>query len=123
MAPVKPCLRFARNLSPQDALRCQKTLRPRYQPTRRYATSGPAKPRSYADPPRSQPLVGTRPSGSPPPPSPFSSPAATSRPPPGPKDPKGGGVAYPYLRISLGVVLCGSITYSMVSFSCATLNL
>ncbi|KAL2041629.1 hypothetical protein N7G274_005413 [Stereocaulon virgatum] len=110
MASSRPCLRVKGNQSLRDALRCQKPMRPQHASIRQYATPGPAKPRPYESKPKSQPLVGIRSQSSPAP--------ATSPSSPTPKastdtKPKAGTVVAPYWRISIGIILCGSIIYSM----------
>ena len=109
MAPTKTCMRWAGNPFLQDAFSCRKPLRRYYsRPIRPYSsTNQSAKPRPYIDPPKRKPLVGTKSKATPANPSsiPSNSPNA---------NPKSGGVAAPYWRISLGVVLCGSLIYSMV---------
>ena len=115
MATFKPCFRLVGKLSPHDTFQSQKPLKTRHIITRLYSHNGNPKPRPYNEIPtpasNSRPLVGTKPvekaqSSS------IANPGPASAPPP--PNPKAGGVAYPYLRISLGVVLCGSIIYSMV---------
>ena len=102
MAPTKSCLRMRDNLLLRDAFRQQKPLRPCYLHSRNYATAGPVKPRPYKDKKQGNPLVGIRPPGS-------------ATPDAGPSIPKARtGVVAPYWRISLGVILCGSMIYSMV---------
>ena len=103
MAPTKSCLRMRDNLFLRDTFRHQQPPRPGYLHTRHYATAGPVKPRPYKDKNENKPLVGVRPPGS-----------ATPK-----AGPSGGpkaktGVVAPYWRISLGVILCGSMIYSMV---------
>ena len=90
------------NLSLSDGFRHQKPFRPGYTHTRNYAT-GPVKPRPYKDKTQAKPLVGVRPPGS----------ATPNAKPSGDSKAKTGVVA-PYWRISLGVILCGSMIYSMV---------
>ena len=112
MAPTKTCVRLAANPLLRDAFPCQKP--PRYyhsRPLRTYSsTPKTAKPRPYNDQIKSKPLVGTR---TPAPPSSIPSNSPNARPPLNAK-PRSRGVAAPYWRISLGVVLCGSLIYSMV---------
>lgn len=98
----------------RDAFRCQKPLGPQHAPVRGYATPSPAKPRPYGGKPKPQPIVGTKPLvGTRNPASPM--PAASPTPKVSPDlKPKTGTVVAPYWRISIGVLLCGSIVYSMV---------
>ena len=118
MAPTKTCFRLSANPLLREAFPYQKPLRNHYSHSlrsfRQYSSSNAsAKPRPYRDPPKPKPLVGMR--ARPPqdnmpsiprnPSDPKSSPEAK----PAPK-----GVYAPYWRISLGVVLCGSLIYSMV---------
>lgn len=109
MAPVKTSLRLAGNPLLRDAIRCQKPSKQSPRPDRPYSASKvSAKPRRYSDPPKPKPLVGTRtqaPKISPP----------NAKPPPG-ADSDSKGVYAPYWRISLGIVFCGSLVYSMVPF-------
>lgn len=120
MTPSKSCLLLARHSSSRDTFHCRSSLWSHCNATRAYVAAGPPKPRPYDDPPRSRPLVGVRkpPPAATPPTSISSavSPTAGNAPPsaPPPPNPQARGVAYPYLRISIGVVLCGSIIYSMV---------
>ena len=114
MAPTKSCLHVGGNVFPRNIVRHQKPLRTRRLYNRQYVTSGPVKPRPYEDKTKAQkitiqkteshPLVGVR---TQPAPGPKAAPAA---------DPKANaGVYAPYWRISLGVLLCGSMIYSMVT--------
>lgn len=116
MAPVKTCLRLAGNPLLRDAFRCQRPSRQFSRPIRRYSGSNePAKPRPYSGPPKHKPLVGTRTQAPPPNSSSIPSSSLNAKSPPNAK-PKSGGIYAPYWRISLGVVLCGSLIYSMVPF-------
>ena len=112
MSPTKACLRWAGSPPLRDAFPCQKSPRHHYSRSiRPYSTSNAsAKPRPYTGPPKPKPLVrtGTQTSNS----IPSSSPNATH--PPN-ANPKSRGIYAPYWRISLGVVLCGSLVYSMVA--------
>ena len=102
MAPTKSCLRMRDKLFLCDAFRYQKPLRPGYLNTHNYATTTPVKPRPYNDKKQDKPLVGVRPPG-------------TATPNAGPSIPKAKtGVVAPYWRITLGIILCGSMIYSMV---------
>ncbi|KAL9098687.1 MAG: hypothetical protein Q9163_005701 [Psora crenata] len=93
----------------------------------RFYASGTVKPRPYDAKPTPKPLVQAR-SSTPKPPAAASnlpasspSPATSETPKPFPPPPqphikaqdRPQVVAYPYLRITIGVVLCGSIIYSM----------
>ena len=102
MAPTKSWLRTRDNLFLHDAVRHQKPLRPGYLNTHNYATATPVKPRPYNDKKQDKPLVGVRPPGSATPNARPSIPKAKA------------GVVAPYWRISLGIILCGSMIYSMV---------
>jgi len=117
MALLKSCSRLVGNSTSKNTFRCQKSLKSNHRATRQYANSGPPKPRPYNESllPKaaSRPLVGTKAPEQPQSSSPIPDPTPVSAPPPPPKA-KAGGVAYPYLRISIGVLLCGSIIYSMV---------
>ncbi len=103
MTATKSCLRTKGNLFLRDAFRHQKPLRPGYPYSRNYATAGPVKPRPFKDKKQVNPLVGVRPPGSA---TPNGGPSG------GPKAKTG--VVAPYWRISLGIILCGSMIYSMV---------
>ena len=114
MAPAKTYLRLAGHPLMREPFPYQKPLRKHYprpcHPIRPYSSSNEkAKPRPYNSPPKPKPLVGTRtqtPSPSIPKSPPIKSPSSAN--------PKSGGVYAPYWRISLGVVICGSLIYSMV---------
>ena len=116
MAPVKICLRLAGSPLLREAFRCSKPLRQYSHPVRPYsANREPAKPRPYASPTKPKPLVATRTQA--PPPNSSSIPSSSPNAKPSPNaTPKSGGIYAPYWRISLGVVLCGSLIYSMVPF-------
>lgn len=117
MASAKSCTRLAGNPFLQDAGYFHSSLRQCCSPTRPYSSNhAPAKPRPYADKPKPRPLVGLRTPAAPNSTPSNPSPATAANPPPN-INPKAGGVAYPYIRISIGVVLCGSIMYSMVATS------
>ena len=112
MAPTNTYLRSAGNPLLQKAIPFQQPPRNYYsrpfRPIRSYSSSNEsAKPRPYSSPPKTKPLVGTRTRV----PSPGNLPNV--KPPPN-ANPKSGGVYAPYWRISLGVVICGALIYSMV---------
>lgn len=115
MASTKTCLRLSGNPLLREAYPCQKPpsnhfSRP-FPPTRPYSSSNQsAKPRPYSSPTKSKPLVGTRT------PTPLPKPSSTAKAPPN-VDPTSKGIFAPYWRISIGVVFCGSLIYSMVPFS------
>lgn len=94
-------------------------MRTPYNINRQYASNGDQNSQPHDRMPpsaaRTEPLVGVKPQEQAQNPYtlPKSSPRSTSAPSPLPK-PDSTVVAYPYLRISLGVLLCGSIIYSMV---------
>ena len=120
MAPTKTCLRLSGNPLLQEAFQCQKPPSNRYshsfRPSRPYSSSNQsAKPRPYSSPTKSKPLVGTRTPA--PPPRQSSTPRnpSTAKAPPN-VNPTSKGVFAPYWRISIGVVFCGSLIYSMVPF-------
>lgn len=116
MAPAKNCLQLAGSPLLRDAFRFPKLLRQYSYPVRLYsANSESAKPRPYNGPPKPKPLVATRSQAPPLNSSSIPSSSPNAKPPPN-ATPKSGGIYAPYWRISLGVVLCGSLIYSMVPF-------
>lgn len=119
MAPTTICPRLSGGPLLREAFPCQKPSRNHYscsiRPFRPYSSkSQSAKPRPYNHPPKPKPLVGTR-THTPPhatSSAPSSIPNARS---PHKAKPAPKGVLAPYWRISIGVVLCGSLIYSMVT--------
>ena len=116
MSPFKPGLRLSRHASLQDAFQCQKPYRTHSRITYRHASTASPKPRPYKENPQSQsrPVVGTRAPAQAQSESLNVNAIPTSAPPPPRRE---GTIAYPYLRISIGVIFCGSMIYSMVLFS------
>lgn len=119
MAPTNICLRLSGSPLLREAFPCQKPSRiyssRSFGPLRPYSSkSQPAKPRPNNHPPKPKPLVGTR---KPTPPHATSSAPSTipnvKAPPKA--NPASKGVLAPYWRLSIGVVLCGSLIYSMVT--------
>lgn len=103
MAAKMPSLRGAGLALCRD-LQCKRTTSPLSSCLIRFLATGrpPPKPRPYAS---EKPLVSSR--------SKASQDALLASAPPQQK--KGQGVVAPYWRLSLGVVLIGSIVYSMVA--------
>ena len=116
MAPTKTFFRC--NPLLREAFPYQKLPRNHYSHSlrsfRQYSSSNAsAKPRPYNDPPKHKPLVGTR--THPPPDNMPSIPRNSSNLKSSPKvKPARKGIVAPYWRLSLGVVFCGSLVYSMV---------
>ena len=124
MAPIiKTCFQSSANPLLRQMFPYQKPSRSHYSRSlrsfRQYSSSNAsAKPRPYNNPtkpkPKPKPLVGLR--THPPPPDDMPSIPRNSFNPksfPKPK-PARKGVYAPYWRLSLGVVLCGALVYSMV---------
>ena len=121
MAPKKTCFRLSSNPLLREAFPpYQKPPRNHYlhslRSFRHYSSSNASpKPRPYNDPPKpkSKPLVGIRlhhpPDNMPSIPRNSFNPRSSPMVKPAPK-----GVYAPYWRVSLGVVLCGALVYSMV---------
>ena len=121
MAPTKTCFRLSNNPLLREAFPYQKPARNHcfrslrsFSQFRQFASgNASAKPRPYKNPPKPKPLVGMR--THPPPDDIPSIPRNSSNPRSSPKvKPAPKGVYAPYLRVSLGVVLCGALLYSMV---------
>ena len=113
MPLLKPSCRTTTHLLQHKAPRLHNTSSFHCACSRQYVTEGQPRPRSYNDTNKSRPLVGTNKPDQAPPPGSIPNPVARSSSIPR-SQPKYGGVAYPYIRISIGLVLCGSIVYSMV---------
>ena len=111
MASAKTCLRLGGNGLLRDAFLCQKPSRYHHScPNRPYSSANEsAKPRPYNVPPKSKKLVGTRSQALPT----NSSSTPNAKAPPN-VNPKANEVFAPYWRISIGVLFCGSLIYSMV---------
>ena len=121
MASIRTCFRLSSNPFLREAFPYQKPTRNPYfrslrsfSQFRQYSSSkASAKPRPYNNRPKPKPLVGTR--AHPPLDDTPSIPIVSSNPKSSPKEkPAPKGVYAPYLRISLGIVLCGALVYSMV---------
>ena len=120
MAPTKTCFRLSSNPLLREAFPYQKPPRNHYfrslhsfRQFRQYSGSNAsAKPRPYNDPSKPKPLVGLR--TRPPPDNMPSLPANSSNPISSPKKPAWKDVYAPYWRLSIGVVLCRALVYSMV---------
>ena len=120
MAPTKTCFRLSNNLLLREAFPYQKPPRNHDIPSlhsicqfRQYSVSNAsAKPRPYNGPSKSKPLVGI--STRSPPDNMPSLPANLSNSKSSPEKPARKGVFAPYWRLSLGVVFCGALVYSMV---------
>lgn len=115
MAPTKICLRLSGSPLLREASPCQKPSTSHYSCSFRPYSSKKqsAKPRPYSQPTKPKPLVGTRThtpqhtkSSAP---SSILNVKSSPRAKPAPK-----GVYAPYWRISIGVVFCGALAYSMV---------
>ena len=111
MASAKTCLRSGGNVLLRDAFLCQKPPRHHHScPNRPYSSANEsAKPRPYSVPPKSKKLVGTRSQTLPT----NSSSTPNVKAPPNVNS-KANDVFAPYWRISIGVLFCGSLIYSMV---------